>query len=400
MQNRELKIIRNLFAGSLLCSVVLIFLLTLAKTKWIILLLAVFGFAVLLWVIGARLHRNQKRIEWLLSLAVINLFIVVPELALRVANFRYDSGIQFGYPLPSEFVYYEPDETLWWKLKSSEPNVNSLGFRGKEIVVPKPENVYRILFLGDSVTQQGFPDMLEHFLNAKFPNAAKRFECVKLAVAGYSSHQGRLLAEMYGEKHEPDIAFVYYGWNDHWQAFGSTDSEKVFKATNAKWSGISSFAYRNLRILQGLNSIRCSLLGLNTPLTEVRVPKEDYANNLRKIHEIFEKQNIPTVFITAPTSHYRLGVPEYLIARKAIPDKSSAAELHKTYNQIVREVAQTANSFLLDLETEFTSTSTENLEEIFMKDGIHLTAIGLSVIAKRIFDFIQADLRPYLLSGS
>jgi hypothetical protein len=77
--------------------------------------------------------------------------VVVPELALRTAEFRYEPGIQIGFPKPRNFLRFDVDPELFWKLPSSRSDVDSLGFIGDEIPVPKPPDTYRILFLGDSM---------------------------------------------------------------------------------------------------------------------------------------------------------------------------------------------------------------------------------------------------------
>ena len=63
-----------------------------------------------------RLGSSQKFIGWAVTFATLNFLLVVPELALRVVGFRGEAGIQFGYPRPEEFVRFDPDERLFWKL--------------------------------------------------------------------------------------------------------------------------------------------------------------------------------------------------------------------------------------------------------------------------------------------
>lgn len=397
MQSTELRLTRGLLAGSLTCSIVLVFALAMARTSWAAVLLGLILTGAGLWFLTTYLYRKQRPIGWLLSIAVLNLAVVVPELALTLADFRYESRIEFGWPRPSAFWLYEADEKLWWKLRPSDSGVNSLGFPGREIVVPKPPGVRRIVFLGDSVTQQGYPDFVEHFLNTKRGTKGGAFESLTFAVAGYSSHQGRILAETYGLKYEPALAFVYFGWNDHWQAYGSVDSEKVVRVSRSRWTRIGQQAYHHSRVLQGLNAIRGSLGGMNASTGEVRVPAERYRRNLQAIQQIFEGANVPIVFITAPTSHDRLGVPDYLIQKHFSPDKQSVVRLHREFNQIVREVARRNGSYLLDLEGEFAASSNESLRALFMADGIHLTPIGLGVTARRIADFIENDVGTSVL---
>lgn len=74
--------------------------------------------------------------------------------------------------------------------------VNSLGFRGPEVVVPKPPDVYRIVVLGDSQTAGGegagdsIPQLLEQFLNEEPEiRRRRRIEVVNAAVYTYNISQ-------------------------------------------------------------------------------------------------------------------------------------------------------------------------------------------------------------------
>ena len=393
--SKEPKFSQYIFTGSLLCSIILSFILIFTRVKlYATAFLCLVLISVTFWFLISYLYGIKRSVTWVISLAVLNLFIVVPELGLRVAGFRYESGIQqFMYPNPTQFLSeYVPDKKLFWKLPSSRPDINSLGFPGKEITIPKPKNVYRILFLGDSCTQQGYPDIVETFLNAKHDNYSKRFESITLAIAGYSSYQGRILAELYGSEFEPDLVIVYYGWNDHWLALGSIDSEKVLYLQEKPWEKISNIIYKKVRLLQAIKKLIVSVkrIDSNKPIDEVRVPPDQYSKNLLKIIKIFDNKNIPIVLITAPTSHYRLGVPDYLVEIKAIANKQSIIEMHKMYNQIVREIARNYGVLILDLESEFDEN--ENIQEIFSTDGIHFTSRGLALVAKQVAGFMEINI--------
>jgi lysophospholipase L1-like esterase len=147
--------------------------------------------------------------------------------------------------------------------------------------------------------------------------------------------------------------------------------------------------------VQGLESLSASLGSANKPIGDVRVPRAQYQENLLAIQRIFESRNVPVVFISAPTSHYRLGVPDYLVERHFVPDKPFSVAIHRDYNQIVREVAAGApGSYLLDLEREFESR--EDLDAIFTRDGIHFTPAGLALVAKRLSEFLGENVLPGL----
>ena len=185
---------------------------------------------------------------------------------------------------------------------------------------------------------------------------------------------------------------MYYGWNDHWLALGSIDSEKVLYLQEKPWEKISNIIYKKVRLLQAIKKLIVSVkrIDSNKPIDEVRVPPDQYSKNLLKIIKIFDNKNIPIVLITAPTSHYRLGVPDYLVEIKAIANKQSIIEMHKMYNQIVREIARNYGVLILDLESEFDEN--ENIQEIFSTDGIHFTSRGLALVAKQVAGFMEINI--------
>ena len=104
---------RSVFLGSLLVSIVLALFLVPGDPVPFTILLAALGA-----VAAAGMFAPESAGRWLLSLGVLNLVTVAPELALRAAGFTYVSGIQFGYPKPYEFWQLVPDEELFWRLPS------------------------------------------------------------------------------------------------------------------------------------------------------------------------------------------------------------------------------------------------------------------------------------------
>lgn len=334
------------------------------------------------------MKRNRR---WILSLGVLVAAVLLPELVLRACGFRHESGIQFGFPRPESFARLVPDPKLFWRLPPSTPGVNSLGFTGREVQVPKPENTFRILFLGDSCTQQGYPSSVELILNAR-AEPPLHFECVNLALAGYTSHQGRVLAEMYVPSFDPDLVVVYFGWNDHWRARGAVDSQKQVAPAPSSSGQWFAAAGKNLRLVQGVQALAARSRGSNGSelLDSVRVPPDQYRINLQAIESICGQNGAPLLFLTAPSSFHRFGVKRFLIEWGLVADEQSAIDLHQEYNRIVREVAVASGTLLLDLDSEFEPRA--DLEQVMMRDGIHFTPDGLSVVAIRIAQFIEQAL--------
>ena len=389
MSARIRTVIFVILSVSLIVSLILSLIMTARNTGyWILagILLALFAFFY--WA-GKKSH---KLTGLMLLLIVVNGFIIVPELFLRIIDFHYESGIanqtelQFGGLRPEHYMHFVQDENLFWKLPSSHAHVNSLGFPGEEIVTPKPPHIFRILFLGDSVTQLGFAQYIQMYLNRYPANDTLQFDCVTLAVSGYSSYQGKVMAQLYGRRLEADLVFVMFGWNDHWLAYRKRDELfKTSRSMNMVWQ-----IYHYSRILQLANkAVHATVPEKNDRLiNEVRVLPAEYEHNLLEIDSSFEQQHISVVFMTAPTSHYKLGVPDFLIREKFALSADSVITLHKEYNEIARTVAHTRQIALLDLEAEFDTLP--NLPELFVQDGIHFTRLGSEFAAQRIYDFIES----------
>ena len=64
-------------------------------------------------------------------------------------------------------------------------------------------------------------------------------------------------------------------------------------------------------------------------LEQVRVPTDHYRSNLTAINDVASTIGAPVVFMTAPTSHYRNGFPDYLVDFDFVRDKALAMRTHK-----------------------------------------------------------------------
>ncbi len=387
--SQEFKLTWYIFACSILVSLGMSLFpaFTLHDTFWISVSIGLALVLVASRFLLRYLDQKKRGLGVFLTLAVLNLMLVVPELSLRIARFHYESGVknvrEFGYPTRREyFSGVVPDEKLFWRYRRNSPEVNSWGFMGREIRVPKESNTYRIVFLGDSCMEQGYPYRVEEILNERCDGPGKRVESVSLAVSGYSSYQGKVLAELYGKMVAPDLAVVCYGWNDHWLAWNTTDSQKVIKLpTSVTEKAMTEMVhrFRLLQLCQWLLSPVSSKL-----LDEVRVPEEEYRQNLIAIGSIFSDLGCNVIFMTAPTAAYKTGLG-YDNSPFSL-DENKALRLHKRYNEVVREVAQTGQGRLLDLEAEFNSLP--NVESLFIRDKIHYTPAGLAFLARRLSEFI------------
>ncbi len=328
----------------------------------------------------------STRGKWLLSFAVLAAALVVPELLLRAFDFQYSSGVQFGFPDPTRMAFFASDPRLFWKLKpAADPahvradvDGNSHGFQGADPAIPKPPGTYRMLYLGDSCTFQGYPwRAADRMRELKIP-ADKTAETVSLAIPGYTSFQGLRAAQDYGLELDPDVVFVYFGWNDHWAAYGTIDSKKAAPPPRP---------LDRFRLVQATTWL---LARNRKPLDQPRVLPDEYRENLAAIAALFAPRKTPVVFMTAPTTFYELGVPQKLVDDQFAKSADEAIRLHREYNAIVRDVAAKSGARLLDLDTE--CAASPDLKAWFMPDGIHFSPTGREWLGDRIARFVRDEL--------
>jgi lysophospholipase L1-like esterase len=99
-------------------------------------------------------------------------------------------------------------------------HINSLGFRGPEISMPKPDNMMRLAFLGGSTTfcaevssnEMTWPHIVWKTLSEKWPNV--RFDYANAGVPGYVVESSIRTLESRVKRLKPDVIIIYDGIND------------------------------------------------------------------------------------------------------------------------------------------------------------------------------------------
>jgi lysophospholipase L1-like esterase len=98
--------------------------------------------------------------------------------------------------------------------------INSLGFRGPETVVPKPVSTVRVAFIGDSTTycaevsnnENAWPHLVAEQLHAKWPSV--NVDYVNGGVPGYTARTSLRNLQARVAPLDPDIIVIYQGFND------------------------------------------------------------------------------------------------------------------------------------------------------------------------------------------
>jgi hypothetical protein len=118
-------------------------------------------------------------------------------------------------------------EGLWANQEFSNTiRINSSGFRDREYSLEKPAGIFRIVVLGDSMTEgfqvpleQTFTKVLETLLNERVSSdtslvdttfSVMKFEVLNLGVAAYGTSQEYLLLKEYGFRYQPDLVVLAF----------------------------------------------------------------------------------------------------------------------------------------------------------------------------------------------
>jgi lysophospholipase L1-like esterase len=126
---------------------------------------------------------------------------------------------------PPEPLHVVTQEPHLYELNSRHADISEQGTRDDEVAVPKPEGVFRVLVLGDSLAYGAavprhltFPNRLEALLREKYPHA----EVVNAGVSGYTAYNELQYYLARGREFGADVVVLAFCLNDavnprlHW----------------------------------------------------------------------------------------------------------------------------------------------------------------------------------------
>lgn len=375
-------------------------------------------------------RRSPERERLLRRLSVVFALLVMfafAELGLRIYARLSDY-------IPKVAVYDAPHHYLGralvpnadYQSRVAGVHVNSRGFRGKEFDVPKPPHTYRVFALGGSTTfgyypattsdAAAYPAVLEDLLNHDKPDAAvSRYEVVNAGVPGYSLRTslqnlaGRILFL------QPDMVIVYHLTNDlarygneHNLSHPMLNQFAPSGAASGFLDGImgGSYAFQELRFSIG----RRLFAGPGGERPDVPPAGADwqldqryldaFRRDLRNIVVLARANGVRTVLatqsiaFTEKTDFSRLTDDERRMRfdhpaafYAAVPGPHRHA-LVQRYNDIIREVAQTENALLADVDAVIPKTPE------YHWDYCHLTDKGTALQAQVIHRAIRGGGGP------
>jgi lysophospholipase L1-like esterase len=161
------------------------------------------------------------------SLLGVILILISTELLFRInPKFGYLSNSFKKVPLseykigiqPSALLGYEHIPNFGDYLYGEVGKINFYGLIGRGYGLHKDKNIFRILVLGDSIAENGWPCLfLENYLNNNALLSRlryKRFEVWNAGVTSYDVRRYALFLKYKGLKYKPDMVIIFFCLND------------------------------------------------------------------------------------------------------------------------------------------------------------------------------------------
>lgn len=272
--------------------------------------------------------------------------------------------------------------------------INSLGFRGPEIVTVKPAGVFRLVALGDSATfgdrsrRDGpYATRLQARLDLR-RDCSARIEVLNAGVEGYQARHVHARVERAVRPLSPDLLLLYVGWNDLWSDNPENPGKRLDRG---------SLFNRLLRVSYAAKALTKVAFDLRSPVREVHAEAlrayESFApvrfvHDYEDVLDAAETMRARVVLVTLPSP---LGSPNHG-DQLHFPHYTTSPQLltllWQKYNAAIRDLAARRGIPLVDLAREVARVP--DSERLF-SDSVHLTAEGAGVVA--------AILEPQLLSA-
>ncbi|MGD8277422.1 MAG: SGNH/GDSL hydrolase family protein [Gemmatimonadota bacterium] len=298
---------------------------------------------------------------------------------------------------------------------------NALGYRGREIEIPKPSGEFRIVCLGGSTTytsevedyRLSYPDQLEDYLHGK---GYANVRVINGGFFNWTSWESLINFELRSLDLEPDLVLVYHGVNDVperlvWPPEAYRGDRSGSKSANATFFVPHLLEYSTLaRILLikfGLVAPHSALQRVvtNRPPTayidEWQATRPDRLAEGQTARGFFSEVSPDSMISSNPPKYFRRNLENLVaiasyrgidvvlatFAYQNLPVEEGGSPLHwaaiDEHNEVVRSLALATPAFLFDFQSLFPVDS-----GFFAPGGIHLNANGARAKARFFGDYL------------
>lgn len=315
----------------------------------------------------------------MISETILRLF---PRLNMQYSldRFNYDDPRIRDLNRPDWHSTFRSSPILGYeRIPNSAPEVNSYGMIGKEYPLRKTKDVFRILVLGDSITQFDFyVRILENLLNNA--NLSYTFELWNAGVTGYEVNQYANYLKFRGIHYNPDMILIGFCLND-FNIFGTLITYKNAKGFRGYYYSGNEFS-RRIPIDNVLftHSYLYRFIILSVDKVFAKFNQDYYINERIKTGETFlrEIKNITLsrkIKLLAAVFPYLKPIDEYMDYQK------------EEYENMIR-VLKGLDIDYIDLREAFPDGDEIKSLRIVDTDYIHPSEKGHAVAAEAIFNYM------------
>jgi len=288
--------------------------------------------------------------------------------------------------------------------RGNAERINQLGFRGEEIDLEKPDDVYRIVAIGGSTTfavylkwNESYPYYLQEILRQRF--GTDKIEVINAGLTGSTTAESFHRMSTQVLPVDPDMVVIYHGFNDLLPRMFNDYQEDYFHFRRSDPNnppGLTRFYlwrlalrvlspgmfHENYNLAQNVWKME-NLPGTDTARVDNFMTSDNaaFSRNLEDTIALLKGQDIDVVMATFGTNHYMWHwldeLPPYIW--KAGIDANNVA---------IRQIAETESLPLVPFaEVNFLEAS-QNYGTRMFDDSIHMSIKGNQLKAEVFADTI------------
>jgi hypothetical protein len=349
---------------------------------------------VIVSIVFFRKALYKKRKDLALLIVILFFCVLMAEIGLRVV---FSKRMPMYSPHPYLNYYGTPN----YISKDGQNIHNSLGYRGKEIVQPKPTKTFRIVITGSSTTYESlirnwtkdFARTVEKNLQELYDY--KEIEVVNAGLGGWTTWESLINLEFRVFDLSPDLIIIYEGGTD---VHARLVPPSVYSGDNTgmmkQWERKPCVSFFCSRLLATMDMVMRDPLDVHTEtwavtenpgyndilgMTPMEAIKENrpvyFERNIRNMVAICEENNVPVLLSTFAHS------TEF----KDYSNTEYYDYAYKQENDIIKEIGKEHNVPVFDFEKEMPS------DKKYWYDGRHVNEIGSEVKGKLFANFIYSQ---------
>jgi hypothetical protein len=328
----------------------------------------------------------------------IGIFFIA-ETIFRIKLLGYQKAIQsYAHPVQQPSVlgtsdWYISDPDLNYRFNTSLPEINQYSMFEKNVTVPKPTGVIRIVILGDSLPFRGYPSLID-MVKEKYVNQSN-VEILNASTPGYTTYQEMIFLEKYLLALEPDVVILAYCLNDNYTFLHRFDKDANMLWTDEAKNSLQITSYFDALISKSyfLTSLKLDTMKNNTKVKEYKYPWEgsvdfniawkdyswiDFSSRLKRMQSVLQVHNSKLYVVIFPLE---LQLDEALLK-----------ENYELVTKPQREVLLYCDQYqipCLDLFNDFYKNNHEG-KRLYV-DGLHLSKIGQTISLDAISSFLSKE---------